>query len=66
MTIPLHSKLAAEAFGTFCLVFAGTAAIVVDGTVGGAGAVLHEHHRRRLLRGRGVVGAGRFTESDLL
>jgi len=41
MQIPTHSKLAAEAFGTFCLVFAGTAAIVVDATVGGGGAVSH-------------------------
>ena len=29
------SKLAAEAIGTFCLVFAGTGAIVVDQTTGG-------------------------------
>ncbi len=37
MNVPLSRKLAAEAFGTFCLVFAGTAAIVVhDG-----GAVSH-------------------------
>ena len=30
------NKLAAEAFGTFCLVFAGTGAIVIDSTSGGA------------------------------
>lgn len=29
-------KLIAEAFGTFCLVFAGTGAIIVDGVSGGA------------------------------
>ena len=33
----IGSKLLAEAFGTFCLVFAGTAAIVVHGD----GAVAH-------------------------
>jgi aquaporin Z len=32
---PLHRKLAAEAFGTFTLVFAGTGAIVVNDTFGG-------------------------------
>jgi MIP family channel proteins len=32
----LARRLAAEALGTFCLVFAGTGAIVVDGLAGGA------------------------------
>lgn len=32
---PLARRLAAEAFGTFCLVFAGTGAIVVDDVTGG-------------------------------
>jgi MIP family channel proteins len=32
----LGRRLAAEALGTFCLVFAGTGAIVVDGLTGGA------------------------------
>lgn len=32
----LHRRLAAEIFGTFCLVFAGTGAVVVDQVSGGA------------------------------
>ncbi|MEW6581774.1 MAG: aquaporin [Actinomycetota bacterium] len=32
---PLSRRLAAEAFGTFCLVFAGTGAVAVDGIAGG-------------------------------
>jgi len=32
---PVRSRLLAEAFGTFCLVFAGTGAIVVDEVTGG-------------------------------
>lgn len=31
----LSSRLCAEAFGTFCLVFAGTGAVVIDGVTGG-------------------------------
>jgi aquaporin Z len=37
VTVPLRKKLAAEALGTFCLVFAGTSAIVVNS----GGAVSH-------------------------
>ena len=37
MQVPFHKKLAAEAVGTFCLVFAGTSAIVVNA----GGAVSH-------------------------
>jgi MIP family channel proteins len=33
--LPLNRRLAAEALGTFCLVFAGTGAIVVDRVAGG-------------------------------
>lgn len=36
MTHPLPKQLGAEALGTFCLVFAGTGAIVIDGASGGA------------------------------
>lgn len=36
MTKPYGSKLVAEAFGTFALVFAGTGAIVINETSGGA------------------------------
>lgn len=40
--LPLHKKLAAEVIGTFCLVFAGTSAIVVnvDGAVSHVGVAL--------------------------
>jgi aquaporin Z len=34
--MPLHKKFIAESFGTFCLVFAGTGAIVIDDVSGGA------------------------------
>lgn len=34
MTLPLHKRLFAEAFGTFWIVFAGTGAIVVGDTTG--------------------------------
>lgn len=37
MSIPLHRKLVAETIGTFCLVFAGTTAIVANGS----GVVTH-------------------------
>ncbi len=37
MQIPLRKKLVAEALGTFCLVFAGTSAMVVNSN----GAVSH-------------------------
>ena len=42
MQIPLRKKLAAEVIGTFCLVFAGTSAIVVnvDGAVSHVGVAL--------------------------
>ena len=33
--VPLSRRLAAEAFGTFCLVFAGTGAVVIDAVAGG-------------------------------
>jgi aquaporin Z len=36
MEIPLKKQTAAEFIGTFCLVFAGTGAIVADGVTGGA------------------------------
>jgi aquaporin Z len=36
MDIPLRRRLAAEAFGTFFLVFAGTGAVVFDAASGGA------------------------------
>lgn len=36
MTQSIRRQLAAEAFGTFCLVFAGTGAIVINDTTGGA------------------------------
>ena len=32
----MGKKLVAEFFGTFCLVFAGTGAIVIDSVTGGA------------------------------
>lgn len=32
----MFSRLCAEAFSTFCLVFAGTGAVVVDQVTGGA------------------------------
>ena len=36
VTVPLPNRLAAEAIGTFALVFAGCGAVVVDGASGGA------------------------------
>lgn len=36
MHVPLRQKLAAEAIGAFCLVFAGTGAIVVNGSEAGS------------------------------
>ncbi|MBS3957524.1 MAG: aquaporin [Clostridiales bacterium] len=36
MELPITKKLAAECFGTFCLVFAGTGAIVINDLSGGA------------------------------
>lgn len=36
MNAPLRARLAAEAFGTFALVFAGTGAVVVNAVSGGA------------------------------
>ncbi len=33
--VPLGRRLAAEALGTFCLVFAGTGAVVIDAVAGG-------------------------------
>ncbi len=35
-TPAMHRRLAAKAIGTFCLVFAGTGAIIVDQVTGGA------------------------------